>query len=71
MRYSDLDRQKILLEAAGVMKRGGGVNVNVNNQVGVVTPGNFFSGFVKNTDKDAYDIEAEVITVEKDDTLDG
>lgn len=63
MRYSDLDRQKILLESAGVTKKGGGVNVNVNQQVGIVNPGGFFSTFVKNSDADAYaiDVTAEEV----------
>lgn len=70
MRYSDLDRQKILLEGAGVTKKGGGVNVNVNQQVAVTQPGSFFSSFVKNSDQTAYAIDAEVIDSE-DGTLDG
>tara|TARA_R110000868_G_scaffold255919_1_gene512576 strand:+ start:1476 stop:2138 length:663 start_codon:yes stop_codon:yes gene_type:complete len=57
MRYSDLDRQKILLESAGVTKKGGGVNVNVSQQVGIVNPGSFFSNFVKGSDADAYSVE--------------
>lgn len=61
MRYSDLDRQKILLESAGVTKKGGGVNVSVNQQVGIVNPGSFFSNFVKGSDADAYAIDADVI----------
>jgi len=67
MRYSDLDRQKILLESAGVTKKGGGVNVNVSQAVGIVNPGSFFSNFVKGSDADAYSIEpidADVITPE-------
>lgn len=71
MRFSDLDRQKILLEAAGVTKKGGGVNVNVNQQVAVTNPGSFFSSFVKNSDAEAYAIDADVVEAEKDDTLDG
>lgn len=70
MRYSDLDRQKILLEGTGVTKKGGGVNVNVNQQVAVTQPGSFFSSFVKNTDQTAYAIDAEIIEP-KDETLDG
>lgn len=72
MRFSDLDRQKILLESAGVMKKGGGVNVNVNQQVAVTNPGSFFSSFVKNSDQDAYAIDADFTAVDptdKDDTL--
>lgn len=58
MRYSDLDRQKILLESAGITKKGGGVSVSVNQQVAVTNPGSFFSNFVKGSDQTAYDIEA-------------
>lgn len=55
-RGSDLDRQKLLLEAAGIVKKGGGVNVQVNQQVNNLNPGNFFSKFVRSTDNDAYDV---------------
>lgn len=63
MRHSDIDRQKIILESTGVVKKGGaGVNVQVNNQVGVVSPGSFFSNYVKASDKAAYDItDAEIV----------
>jgi hypothetical protein len=62
MRYSDIDRQKIMLEAVGVIKRQQGVQVNQNVQVNNMSqPGNFFSSFVKSSDKGAYDIEAEVL----------
>lgn len=71
MRFSDLDRQKIMLEGAGIMKKGGGVNVNVNQQVAVTQPDSFFSSFVKGSDADAYAIEAEFTPVDKDETLDG
>lgn len=61
MRFSDIDRQKIVLEATGVTKKNTGVNVQVNNQVNTVTPGNFFSSYVRASDKAAYDvIDAEV-----------
>ena len=58
-RASDLDRQKLVLEATGVVKRGQpGLNVNVNQQVGIVQPGSFFSKWVKNSDQAAYDVKA-------------
>jgi hypothetical protein len=64
-RASDLDRQKIALETTGVLKKGPGVNVNVNQQVAVAQPGTFFSKYVKASDETAYDVtdmaEAEVI----------
>lgn len=70
MRYSDLDRQKIVLESTGVVKRGqGGVNVNVNQQVGVINPGSFFTKYVKDSDSAAYDVEniqdAEIVDLQK------
>ena len=65
MRPSDLDRQKIILESTGISKKQGGVNVNVNTQVGVVSPGSFFSNYVKSSDKAAYDVEAVDITPEE------
>lgn len=58
MRFSDIDRQKIILDTAGLTKKDKpGVNVNVNQQVGIVNPGNFFSGFVRNSDEAAYNID--------------
>lgn len=63
-RPSDLDRQKIVLEATGVTKKGGGVNVNVQQNNVNGTPANFFSKFVKNSDEAAYSIESDVIDAE-------
>lgn len=59
-RASDLDRQKIALESIGITKKGGGVNVNVNQQVGVVSPNTFFSKYVKSSDEAAYDVDGFV-----------
>lgn len=57
MRYSDLDRQKIVLEAGGLTKKGGGVNVNVQqNNIGTVQASSYFSKFVKDSDSTAYDV---------------
>jgi hypothetical protein len=65
LRTSDLDRQKILLDTVGIIKKSqGGVNVNVNQQVGITQPGGFFSSMIKATDADAYDVtvtEAELL----------
>ena len=66
-RESDLDRQKIVLESAGIIKKNAGVNVQVNQnqQIGIMQPGSFFSRFVKDSDQAAYDIgdviEAETV----------
>lgn len=66
LRESDLDRQKIVLESAGVIKKaqaGVNVQVNQNQQIGVMNPGSFFSRFVKDSDAAAYDV-TDVIDVE-------
>lgn len=67
MRFSDLDRQKIVLETVGLTKKsGGGVNVNVQQNVGIVQPGTFFSKFVKESDSTAYDvIDADPIEIKE------
>lgn len=63
-RPSDLDRQKVMLEVGGILRKGPGVAVQVNNQVNnnVQAP-NMFSKYVKDSDDAAYDmsgiIEAE------------
>ena len=60
-RASDLDRQKLVLEATGVVKKGPGVNVQVNQQVGIMQPGAFFSKWVKNSDEAAYDVSVSEV----------
>lgn len=55
-RGSDLDRQKLALDAAGIVKKGPGVAVQVNQNVGISTPGAFFSKYVKASDTAAYDV---------------
>ncbi len=67
-RPSDIDRQKIVFEAVGITKKNTGVNVQVNNQVNTISPGSFFSNYVRASDKAAYDIsEAEIL--ESDDEI--
>lgn len=69
LRPSDLDRQKIALEVGGLLKKGGGVNVQVNQQVGMISPNSFFSKYVKTSDEAAYNvgaIEGEVVKKESD-----
>lgn len=66
-RTSDLDRQKIALETTGILKKGSGVNVNVNQQVGVISPGTFFSKYVKASDDAAYDVPSDAIDVKAED----
>lgn len=62
LRESDIDRQKIALEVSGMLKKGGGVNVQVNQQVNTVGASSFFSKYVKSSDECAYDV-GEVIDV--------
>ncbi len=60
-RPSNLDTQKVLLEAGGITKKGGGVNVNVQqNNMNTSMPTNSFSKSMKSTDNLAYE-SAEVI----------
>lgn len=56
-RESDLERQKMLFETAGLSKRGGGITIT--QQVGVATGGAqpLFSRLVRATDEAAYDAE--------------
>jgi hypothetical protein len=63
---SSLPHQELLMEAAGFLKKGGGVNVQVNQQV-VNAPKDFFDGFVRGTDAAAYDVEGEVVKEEAKD----
>jgi len=64
MRTSDIDRQKIALEAAGVLRKGPGVSVNVQQNVGVSTGGaTLFSKYVKASDETAYDV-SDIIDAE-------
>lgn len=61
---SDLDRQKIVLETTGVLKKGPGVAVQVNTQVNNTQPSSMFSKYVKSSDDTAYDVgslEGEVV----------
>lgn len=67
MRASDLDRQKLILDATGVIKKSPGVQVNQNNvQVNSLNPNSFFSKFVKASDESAYDVSAIDAEVLKD-----
>lgn len=62
MRQGDLDHKKVALELGGLLKKGSGVNVNVQqNNIAATSPGSFFSKFVRQSDKDAYDVSAEVV----------
>jgi hypothetical protein len=64
-RASDLDRQKVLLEAGGVLKKGPGVAVQVNQNVNnnIQAP-NMFSRYVKDSDETAYNV-SDIIEGEK------
>lgn len=62
MQYSDLDRQKIVLESVGIIKKGtSGVNLQIQQNVGISAGGSFFSKYVKSSDEAAYAIDAEVL----------
>jgi hypothetical protein len=65
MRQGDLDHKKIALELSGLLKKGPGVNVQVQqNNISQSAPGAFFSKFVRATDKEAYDVTSEPIDAE-------
>lgn len=62
LRSSSLEHQQLFLEAIGMLKKGGGVNVQVQQQTGVVVGKGFFDKFVKATDRAALDvIDAEEV----------
>ena len=61
-RPSDIDRQKMIADYTGLAPKKTGMNINMNQQVGVVNPGNFFSKYVKQSDEAAYDVQ-DVIDV--------
>lgn len=58
LRASDYDRQKTSLEIAGLIKKGGGVNVNVQQNNVSGQPGAFFSRWTKTSDAAAYEVDA-------------
>lgn len=65
MRPSDLDHQKVALEVGGLLKKGPGVAVQVNQQVNNGTSAStMFSKYVKSSDDTAYDV-SDIIDVEK------
>lgn len=57
---SSFDHQQMLLEASSLLKRGGGVNVSVQQNTGINLSSAFFDKFVRSTDP-AVAIEATVI----------
>lgn len=60
LRTSDLDRQKLVLEMTGLLKKGPATAVQINQNIGnTVQSGTFFSKFVKDTDETAYDVPIE------------
>ena len=55
-------------EATGLLKKGGGVTVNTQTNVGVAIQGSFMDRFVKASDQIAYDIDAkDVIDIKEGD----
>lgn len=63
-RKSSIQHQQLLLEAAELLKKGTGVNVQVQQNVGVIASEGFFEKLVKATDDPAYDVT--VIEVDGD-----
>lgn len=70
LRESDIDRQKIALEVTGLTKKGGGVNVQVNQQVNNVGASSFFSKYVRSSDEAAYDVTVPTVDGEVNDQKD-
>ena len=65
VRQSDVERQKLMFEASGLIKKGG-MSIQVNQGVVVGAPASLFSQFVKASDEAAYDVSPEdVIDVEE------
>jgi hypothetical protein len=65
VRQGDIDHKKLLLEVAGIVKKGGGVNVQVNqnNSNNNGQPATFFSKYVRESDAAAYDV-GDIIDVD-------
>jgi hypothetical protein len=62
MRPGDLDHKKVALELGGLLKKGPGAVVNVQqNNIATTAPGGYFSRFVKSTDADAYNVKIGAI----------
>lgn len=62
VRESDVERQKMVLEQAGLLKKSGGISIQQNTAVAVQSsPTSFMDRFVKSTDATAYDVKAEDI----------
>lgn len=60
----DLKHAEMVFKATGLTKEGGGVNVNVSNQMGLAVGGGFLDKFVQATDDAAFDV-LEVESVEE------
>lgn len=69
LRESSIDHQKLVLETAGILKKGPGVAVQVNQNVGgTMQSGTFFSKFVSQSDQAAYDVEGEIVQTPEEST---
>lgn len=60
-RPSDFDRQRLLFEASGMIKKAQGVQVNVQQNMKVGDVGGTFAKLVKAADEAAYAVEGEII----------
>ena len=64
----NLKHAEMVFKAPGLTKEGGGVNVNVKQQVGLAMGGGFLDKFVQATDEAAFDVvDADPIDVEETD----
>lgn len=65
----DLKHAEMVFKATGLTKEGGGVSVNVNQQLGLAMGGGFLDKFVQATDEAAFDVlDADPIDAEEIDT---
>lgn len=61
----NFDHQQLVMDAAKMLPKGGGVNVKVDQRVGVNLAGSLFDKFVTATDEAAYAIDGEIVEKEK------
>lgn len=59
---ANVEQQKMVWENAGLLKKSGGINIQQNTAVGVVSGGGFMDRFVRSTDATAYDVKPSDIT---------
>lgn len=57
VRVAKADQQKMIWENAGLLKKSGGLTIQQNTAVGVVSGGGLMDKFVRSTDATAYDVK--------------